>query len=385
MNNCRVRFQSLIQRVGYWGARPEIFFFSCAWLIVLLVAGTWAQRSIGLYQAQQQFFSCFITWIGPVPTPGGYTVMGLVFLGLVTKIGLKSPLSWKKLGIAVCHLGGLLLLLGGFLTALFSREGNMVLQEGGSADFYSDYHKTEFVVTDTSQAEHDPFTSFGPGWLHTGKALKHERFPFVIHIQQCFSNVIWVRRETPEGGAYKGFLKIFNLIEAPPNKEAEKNVSGCIFEVSGAGEEKNGTYGIFEGMPIPQTVRLSERTYVLSLQRARMHLPFRIHLIDFEKKMHPATNIAKSYQSTVEVMDGAFTQKKVIQMNEPLRYKGYTFYQASFIEEGGAEISVLAVVKNAGRLFPYISSIIMCLGIILNLIANASTLFRSATPKKRPI
>ena len=58
-------------------------------------------------------------------------------------------------------------------------------------------------------------------------------------------------------------------------------------------------------------------------------------------------------------------------MNEPLRHYDYTFYQASFIEEGDKETTVLATVKNYGRMFPYISSIIMCIGILVHLLVMA--------------
>ena len=55
-------------------------------------------------------------------------------------------------------------------------------------------------------------------------------------------------------------------------------------------------------------------------------------------------------------------------MNEPLRHKGYTFFQASFIDDSDVETTVLATVKNYGRLFPYISSIIMSIGLLIHLL-----------------
>ena len=61
-------------------------------------------------------------------------------------------------------------------------------------------------------------------------------------------------------------------------------------------------------------------------------------------------------------------EEVLIKMNEPLRHNGYTFYQSSFFEGEFSDISVFAVVENYGRLFPYISSIIMCIGILLHLI-----------------
>ena len=63
-------------------------------------------------------------------------------------------------------------------------------------------------------------------------------------------------------------------------------------------------------------------------------------------------------------------------MNEPLRYKGYTFFQSSYIEKPEGETSVFAVVKNYGRLFPYISSIVMCFGLLFHLTLKLPALFK---------
>ncbi|SVA41121.1 uncharacterized protein METZ01_LOCUS93975, partial [marine metagenome] len=71
----------------------------------------------------------------------------------------------------------------------------------------------------------------------------------------------------------------------------------------------------------------------------------------------------------------------LIQMNEPLRYKGYTFFQSSFIEGPEGETTVLAVVKNYGRLFPYISSIIMCIGLLFHLSLKLPELFNKSKGK----
>ena len=83
--------------------------------------------------------------------------------------------------------------------------------------------------------------------------------------------------------------------------------------------------------------------------------------------MHPGTNIAKSYSSDIYLKENDISRKVLIQMNEPLRHRGYTFYQASFVEEGLKQTSVLATVKNHGRLFPYISTIIMCIGLLFHM------------------
>jgi len=105
-------------------------------------------------------------------------------------------------------------------------------------------------------------------------------------------------------------------------------------------------------------------------------LPFQVKLIDFERQVHPKTNTPRLFKSTVQLIDGDITWDSVIEMNAPLRYKGYTLYQNSFINDNGVEISVLAVVKNMGRIFPYVSSIILCLGILLHLFMVTPKLMR---------
>ena len=112
------------------------------------------------------------------------------------------------------------------------------------------------------------------------------------------------------------------------------------------------------------------------LRRSRSYVPFKIELEDFKKTMHPGTNIPKSYSSQVNLIQNNISRKVLIQMNEPLRHLGYTFYQASFIEDESGETTVLAAVKNHGRLFPYISTIIMCIGLLFHMFVMVSGRFK---------
>ena len=66
-------------------------------------------------------------------------------------------------------------------------------------------------------------------------------------------------------------------------------------------------------------------------------------------------------------------------MNAPFRHYNYTFYQASFIEQNNIETTVLATVQNYGRTFPYISSIIMCIGILMHMLIMVSKRFKKST------
>ena len=94
--------------------------------------------------------------------------------------------------------------------------------------------------------------------------------------------------------------------------------------------------------------------------------------------MHPNSRIAESYTSEVNILDNNQSRRKIIEMNIPLRYKGYTFYQAHYEQDKntGVKTNVLAVVKNYGRLFPYISSIIMSIGVLLQIFIRTPKLLK---------
>lgn len=130
----------------------------------------------------------------------------------------------------------------------------------------------------------------------------------------------------------------------------------------------DGIHLVLEDVPQLPEFSVNGATYRFALRKVVRQLPFTVQLVDFQKDVYPGTAMAKGYQSRIRIKDGDALWESVIRMNEPLRYKGYSFYQSSFLRGAdGSEISVLAVVWNAGRTFPYISSIAMCIGLILHL------------------
>lgn len=104
--------------------------------------------------------------------------------------------------------------------------------------------------------------------------------------------------------------------------------------------------------------------YIIAYGQKRIDLGFPVKLINFEKQNYQGISKAMAYQSTVSVPG---LEKQLISMNEPLKYNGLTFYQASFQEDesGQAISSVLSVNHDPGRWLKYIGSLVMSLGIIL--------------------
>jgi len=361
--------------------QPKIFVFAIIWMMVLVVLGTLAQKDMGLYAAQNRYFSSWITWFWFAPMPGGRLTLIIIFINLSFFFFNKSIWKLKKLGIIVLHLGGILLLVGGGLTAMFSSEGNMIIEEGTKSNYVEDYHYMELALINTSAIDFDEFTVFDQSLLIKNQTLTHNNLNFEIEIISYLENCEPDKRTSPSAPHYKGMLKNFMLKELKPEKEDNWNRPGIIYKISNSGTSTDGMYGIFLGQPVPQTVSIKEKDFTIILRRKRTYLPFSIELIDFKKILHPGTDIPKSYSSDIILIENGVSRKIRIQMNEPLRHKGYTFYQSSFVEGPDNETSIFAVVKNYGRLFPYISSIIMCVGLLFHLFQKLPNLFRKSKEK----
>ena len=355
----------------------KIFFYSLLWLIVLLVLGTLAQRNMGIFSAQEIYFSSWILWMKGLPLPGGRLILVTLFINLFFKLILDSP--WKKnlTGVIIAHMGALLLLGGGFITAYSTTQGSMVLPEGAISSYYDSYQHKELAFIDPSPTQHDSVIAFSKKYLKPGAVIEDPSFPARIQVTHFFKNCNLIKRGELNNNGYRGFAQRFMLKEAPPQKEDERNIAGIILEVSGLAPTDNGIYMLYENLEIPQTLTMGDRKIQLALRPKRHMLPFEIQLLDFEKTMYPGTDKARSYSSAVNIIDQGIERVITISMNHPLRNRGYTFYQASFIEGAESETSVLAVVRNVGRLFPYISSIVICLGLIIHLLLKLPKLIRN--------
>jgi len=357
-------FNNIIKTIG----SPKIFVFTVMWMIFLVVVGTLVQRELGLYYAQQKYFSSWFTLLGFLPIPSGRLVMSIIIVNLSCYFFRPDILKLNKVGITIVHSGVIMLLVGGGLTAIFSTEGSMVINEGERSNFIEDYHLKEFAVINTSHEEFDEFIIFDQPLLFDNNILIDESFPFKIEILGYYDNSEALPRIYRGDETLKGMAKNFYLEEKMSEKEYEKNIAGVIYKIYDSNIETNGTYISYLGQPITQTISIGEKEYSIIIRRQRNYLPFEIQLNDFKKVLHPGTEIAKSYSSDINLIENNISRKVLIQMNEPLRHRGYTFYQASFFEDGSKQTTILAAVKNYGRLFPYIATTIMCIGLLFHML-----------------
>ncbi len=113
------------------------------------------------------------------------------------------------------------------------------------------------------------------------------------------------------------------------------------------------------------TLALAREPLQVEYRRGQRELPVSIKLIQFRKIDYPGTTMAAAFEADVELTDPrrGVTLKRKISMNNPLKYGGYTFFQASYIP-GTPQTTVLAVRKDPGTPFVYTGFIIVIAGVV---------------------
>ena len=119
------------------------------------------------------------------------------------------------------------------------------------------------------------------------------------------------------------------------------------------------------GTDEPVELLLGEHPIVVAYREAERELPLTVKLLDFRKIDYPGTQMASGFESDVELTDpqrGIILLRK-ISMNHPLRYRGYSFYQSSYIQ-GPVETTVLSVRNDPGTPFVYAGFLIVIAGVV---------------------
>jgi hypothetical protein len=92
-------------------------------------------------------------------------------------------------------------------------------------------------------------------------------------------------------------------------------------------------------------------------------MPFRATLLQFRSEKYPGSAMPATYESRVRIDDpeGGISEH-LISMNHPLHYRGYIFFQASFVE-GEPMMSILSVSRSPGLPLVYAGTALVSLGV----------------------
>ena len=80
----------------------------------------------------------------------------------------------------------------------------------------------------------------------------------------------------------------------------------------------------------PFTVEPDERIFTVDMRKRLWPMPFTVKLDEFTAAVPPRHDEAAKFVSKITRIENGGEAKVTIQMNEPMRYEGLTFFQASY-------------------------------------------------------
>jgi hypothetical protein len=373
------------------------FFVSLRLTVVLLVLGmvlvfaaTVDQVHLGIWAVQEKWFrSFFVLWKAgdiPIPVfPGGYLIGGLLLINLVSAHLYRFKRSWRKAGIELTHAGLILLLVGELMSGLWQEDYSMRLTRGQPKNYSESYRDNELAILDTTDPKFDEAVVIPEQLIAKGDPVQHPKLPFRVVVKQYYPNSRlrlrgpMVDANTP-ALATQGVGPQLVATPAPITyKQEERNWPMAVIELVGASGSL-GTWLLSEcpfddmgknlvdanNQLLPQKFEHNGHTYTIALRATRAYKPFTLTLLKFSHDRYAGTEIPKNFSSQIRLTtpDGSNDREVLIYMNNPLRYAGLTFYQASF-DRHDPNVTILQVVRNPSWLIPYIACGMMTLGLMV--------------------
>jgi len=350
--------------------------------LVLVFVGTLAQVEEGLFQAQTRYFKSLLIWWTPgnsnfkIPVfPGGYLVGGVLLVNLIAAHARRFELSRKKIGIFIIHAGLILLLLGQLFTDVLSVESALQFTEGHSKSYSEDFHANEVVLIDQTDANQDHVIAVPETILGSQKEIALTSAPFALRLKSYWPNSDLLKSgiegAVPSGATQDFGKEVFVKPKPPTAKMDERNFPAAVVEVV-AGQNSLGSW-LVSPMLRTQTFTHENKAYEIGFRFMRHYMPFSLALIDARFDEYTGTDIPKNYSSRVRVQNPRTGEDRevLIRMNEPLRYAGLTFFQFQMsTNRVGPLSSTLQVVRNPSWLTPYISCVMVGLGLTVQFLSH---------------
>ncbi len=171
--------------------------------------------------------------------------------------------------------------------------------------------------------------------------------------------------ETPWPGLSVTVLKALDHARrtstVEPKEPGKKSrVSAIKLEVSNHGQ--SNSVWLRKHYSWPLTV--DDRTYDLAYTSKIVDLGFDVTLDQFTLGYYPGTKRPRSFESVITISDPAVGGKlnRVVSMNHPVSYGGFTLYQSSYRMDGGRSISYLSVARDPGQIVVFVGYIALMVG-----------------------
>ncbi len=303
----------------------------------------------------------------------------------------------KQGGNVLLHFGVGLLMIGQFTLGDRQLEQRLSLIEGESTNTLVNLDLSELTFINRLDGE-DEVVAIPSSRLEIASAsstvIADERLPVNVKVLKYFPNsrlkrVTDDKDPSQENLATKGLglREIAISANKAGGTDGAINVPSAYVELfhkeSG---ESLGVYMVSQaisdaellmpGEPVNDefdSVKVGETKYDIGLRLHREVKPYWVQLEDVRRVDYSGSDTPRDYSSFIRIVDTETGEDRRdrVWMNNPLRYRGETFYQSNYTPlAGGKEMTGIQVVRNSGWLIPYVACSITALGMLVHFLGT---------------
>lgn len=374
--------------------------------ILLLILGllTWfatlEQIDNGLHQTLRKYFDWRSPFLVPevngktvpLPLPGGYWVCALLFINMLLGGIIRIRKGWKHVGNLIAHFGILMMLVAAGVAHHFEERGNMAIHQGTESNTAENYFEYVVEVAEIKNGNPahihvirgDDLTDLTDG---NSRIFRLPDFPFDLKIAGYLVNTLPVARTERAPSSNEPVVDGYYLMSRDEEVNAEANTAGCYVRTLFRDGTEDQNFILAAASFHPFTIRYNGRIFTVDMRKRLWPMPFTVSLNKFTAAFHPGTRRPAKFVSEVTRIEESGNADVTIQMNEPMRYKGLTFFQASYGPQGAGPgdrmYSVFEVVRNPADKWPEWSLYIVALGMLITFLTRFFGYATSQTRKHR--
>jgi len=311
----------------------------------------------------------------PVPLPGAYWVCIVLFFNMIIGGLIRLRKSWRNIGAVISHFGIVGLLAVGFVDHHKSIHSKMETFQGNTYDYTTKFDYTSIEVSEfTAEGEkkkpyvikHDMIVDLEDKM----RRFTFDELPFDLEVRHFHEHA--VVRDVANHVQSTGFGEVvdgFFLQPAKFDPSQDYYNYGCYVQVKPKNGEPSRQIILCRSIDFPQTFSVDGKLYGLEMPNEIWPMPYSVELINSVGEYYPGTRRPSKFQSTIawKGKEDNLEKLQTIKMNQPMRYEGFTLYQANWNEPiNGLEFSGFEVVTNPVHEGPEICMWISAFGLLIH-------------------
>jgi hypothetical protein len=321
-------------------------------------------------------------------------VGALLLLNLTLGGVIRIRKGWKHAGNLISHLGIIFMLVAGGVAHHFSERGNMAVGEGETSNTAEDYFEYVVEVAEIKDGKTASIhvirgkhlTDLKPGKT---RIFRLPDLPFDLEIGGYLKNAVPV--SITERAPSAGELQADNyyLMERPDEINAEANTAASYARIVQRDGVKSDPFILAGASFHPFTVKHDGRTFTVDMRKRLWPMPFSLRLEEFTAAFHPGTMKPSNFVRKITRIENDSEAKYTIQRNEPMRYEGLTYFQASYGPPGAGPgqrmYSVFEIVRNPADKWPEYSLYIVTFGMLVTFLTKLGAYLAGNSRRKRHV